>query len=151
MITRNIEGTFLTGAPCTGRTDPVEARQVSALHEPRQQQERKPGRIHTEEVTGSIPVSPTVKTPGHRLNEPDVTRGFVVPRGVPGAFLEHRSFRSDGRSAIVLVVEGLENALAVVGPPGVEAQRRRGPLVAQDPLHHVRRDAVVDEPALFPA
>ena len=35
--------------------------------------------LHTEEVTGSIPVSPTVKTPGHRLNEPDVTRGFVVP------------------------------------------------------------------------
>lgn len=76
MITRNIEGTSPTGAPGTGRTEPVEARQVSGLYEPRQQQERKPGRIHTEEVTGSIPVSRTRTTP--------VSRGFFVPECGPG-------------------------------------------------------------------
>jgi hypothetical protein len=45
-----------------------------------------------------------------------------------------------------LVVERLEDSHAVVGAPRVEVQRRGRAIVSHDPLHHVRWDAVVDEP-----
>lgn len=44
------------------------------------------------------------------------------------------------------VVERVEDSGTVVGPPGVEDQRCRRPFVPHDPLHHVRRYAVVHQP-----
>ena len=56
--------------------------------------------IHTEEVTGSIPVSPTAERPGQRLKTSPTTRPFVVAGKVAGAFPEqYRQHRSGaGRS-----------------------------------------------------
>ena len=46
----------------------------------------------------------------------------------------------------VVAFQRLQHPVCVVRAPGVEIHRRRGPLVSHHALHHVRRDAVIDEP-----
>jgi hypothetical protein len=50
--------------------------------------------VHTEEVTGSIPVSPTAERLGQRLTASQMTRPFVMIRLVAGAFPERAPRRS---------------------------------------------------------
>jgi hypothetical protein len=46
--------------------------------------------LDTEEVTGSIPVSPTIERPGQRLREENPARPFLMIGPVPAAFPVHR-------------------------------------------------------------
>ena len=55
-------------------------------------------RVDTEEVTGSIPVSPTTERPGQRLRKEIPARPYLMIGPVPGAFPEH-SFRPGRRRA----------------------------------------------------
>ena len=106
-------------------------------------------RIDTEEVTGSIPVSPTthegsltsryrgivvsgIVSPAdgpkrHQKGTTPLTRAPERPRR------RHRDRRRPAHS------QRTQRAGRVVGAPGVEVQRRRRPLVPQHPLHHVHR------------
>jgi hypothetical protein len=81
--------------------------------------------LDTEEVTGSIPVSPTTERPGQRLREENPARPSFMIEPVAGAFPEH-SFRPERRPApdrrpvlrvvfarLVRVVERVEDAAAV--------------------------------------
>src|SRR5690349_3530955 len=47
--------------------------------------------VHTEEVTGSIPVSPTEERPGQRLKPSPTTGPFVMIEPAAGAFPEQPS------------------------------------------------------------
>jgi hypothetical protein len=46
--------------------------------------------LDTEEVTGSIPVSPTIERPDQRLREENPARPFLMIGPVPAAFPVHR-------------------------------------------------------------
>jgi hypothetical protein len=103
-------------------------------------------RVRDEEVAGSNPVTPTHRKPWSDAQNRVSGQGF---RRSCAAFPEHGLTPSGNRRRVLLrvrVVERAQDAVAVVGPARVEVERGRRALVAHDPLHHVRRHPVVDEP-----
>ena len=133
--------------PCTRVRFPLPPRAISSVGE---------RFLDTEEVTGSIPVSPTTERPGQRLREENPARPSFMIGPVAEAFPEH-SFSPERRRApghrlgprrrvFVGVVERVEDAAAVVGAVRVEVECGRRAFVSHHPLHHVRRYSVVHEP-----
>ncbi len=70
--------------------------------------------VHTEEVTGSIPVSPTIKTAAHRH--------YWAP-WVDLQASQQSPIVSESSADVIIVIERAQDATVIVGAARVEVQR----------------------------